>query len=611
MPDLSSNSTLVDCFNLCNALFFETHLKLHIMKKLLLLTIALFALNTTFAQGLRIVQVIPSQKTAVIKNFSGMTVNISTYQFCSMFNYTQLGGAAITVVSGSLNLTAGSIVTVSWNTAGGMNINGADLCLYQPMPTFSNPAHMIDFVQWGSAGNGRENVAQAAGLWQAGTFVGGNGPMSFDGDPSAHGVQFWQLDCINPALIGSLPFCPLIYNPVCGCDGVTYDNDCYAQTVGGVTSWTPGLCSPLSGECEDLAGLDFGMCFAVVGTGVVNGQCVTISGCGPVANGIDYSPSLYDNLEECQACLGIDCIDESQIDLEMGCSFIYNPVCGCDGVTYANDCIAYYYGGVTSWTPGECEVFSETCANLAGIDFGACALFLGYGKINGVCTPISGCGYIVDGVNYSPAIFSTEEECNEICEKFATPCSDLAEVDFGPCDMMMGFGVVNGNCQSISGCGSWVDGIEYSQALYENIEDCQACLDCINPDQIDPGMFCIEIFDPVCGCDNVTYSNDCYAYYYGGVTSWTPGACVPTGIETQEQEIRVFVSSANTINVMFKGEPAHFTLFDVSGRVILQEGPIAAGNHAFDSGIQTAGIYLYSITSENRVVRGKVYLGNR
>lgn len=35
---------------------------------------------------------------------------------------------------------------------------------------------------------------------------------------------------------------------------------------------------------------------------------------------------------------------------------------------------------------------------------------------------------------------------------------------------------------------------------------------------------CIEIYQPVCGCDGVTYSNKCYASS-GGVSSWVDGEC--------------------------------------------------------------------------------------
>jgi hypothetical protein len=38
------------------------------------------------------------------------------------------------------------------------------------------------------------------------------------------------------------------------------------------------------------------------------------------------------------------------------------------------------------------------------------------------------------------------------------------------------------------------------------------------------GMACLTVYEPVCGCDNNTYSNSCYAEI-DGVTSWTDGEC--------------------------------------------------------------------------------------
>ncbi len=43
-------------------------------------------------------------------------------------------------------------------------------------------------------------------------------------------------------------------------------------------------------------------------------------------------------------------------------------------------------------------------------------------------------------------------KCNYKCGNIL--CADVAETDFGFCDMFMGYGVVNGKCTGISGCGS-------------------------------------------------------------------------------------------------------------------------------------------------------------
>lgn len=364
-----------------------------------------------------------------------------------------------------------------------------------------------------------------------------------------------KAQCVDPSLINPFAICPMIWMPVCGCDGVTYGNACEALNFGGVTDYTDGECAV--NNCNPIpAGVDFGMCAMVLGFAMTDSGCVAFSGCGYLgSDGIDYSGSFFTSSYECNStCLGdtvvvIDCIDSTLIDPTVLCPAIYLPVCGCDGITYPNICSAVNYAGVTSYTDGECF-------------------------------------------------------------QYAPPCADVTGVDFGDCDMALGWAFNGTSCSVYSGCGWLVNGIDYSGSFYSDIQTCLlSCADgdpCIDSTLINPVIDCLAIYEPVCGCNNVTYYNFCEAIHYGGVTTYSPGPCIVQVSDSDANELVVYPNpTRESLNISMNEEQFSFKIISLSGEVV-DSKKRCHSSYTLSTAHLAPGMYILEVKSKSKTQRVRV-----
>jgi Kazal-type serine protease inhibitor-like protein len=272
--------------------------------------------------------------------------------------------------------------------------------------------------------------------------------------------------------------CTTQFDPVCGCDGQTHGNACSAH-LAGVSVASEGECAPSGVACGGLQGLSCG-----------DGEfCKFAPGalCGAA-----------DQLGTCTAT-------------PEACTDQFDPVCGCDGQTYGNACAADA-AGVSVVSAGECAS-GDVCGGLLGAScakgefckFAPDAL-CGAADQTGTCEPTpDACDAVLD-----PVCGCDGRTYGNACEANSAGVSVASDAECAPAQAATCGGLLGLSCGADEFCNF------APEAICGAADQTGTCTPI--------PQACTREFNPVCGCDDRTYSNGCEANA-AGVSVASPGAC--------------------------------------------------------------------------------------
>ncbi len=180
-------------------------------------------------------------------------------------------------------------------------------------------------------------------------------------------------DCVDPNSINPNAVCPEVYQPVCGCNGETYSNPCEAEAAG-VKAYTNGPCKN-NDQCYDPNYVITAAYTELANNGVIIFTTPStndpVCGCNGVTYKNSYTAEANGITFYTKGKCATQCVDPAKMDPNAQCTQDYAPVCGCNGVTYANECIAKA-AGVVSYTQGVCggNTVSDWCNKATPLECG-------------------------------------------------------------------------------------------------------------------------------------------------------------------------------------------------------------------------------------------------
>ncbi len=148
--------------------------------------------------------------------------------------------------------------------------------------------------------------------------------------------------------------CPMVYDPTCGCDGVTYGNDCDRLAAAAQKAYDGPCRAPCEEVCDCYRTQKFPEPCPLDCASCDNFWTCEQGLCAPHCGPLPQPPPACEP-QVCGGILGVPCAEGSYCELPTGtcdsadmqgecvaipqaCPDVYLPVCGCDGATYSNDC---------------------------------------------------------------------------------------------------------------------------------------------------------------------------------------------------------------------------------------------------------------------------------